>query len=273
VLLAFALAASALVAPSVRAESNDRLDLSLFLSRNVERFHSIGADTLGLSYGRSLSGGLDMDFRVLDLPAGRGAARPSLHVSGGVRTDQRILGPAIAGMDVAVYPVLDFGAGIALEVPADVLLKGNAGVGIRLGWDGGYLLTRTGGNNFLTRSKGRFDFVRTTGGLAGTSIGIGKGRDDTFGWDAASNRWDVKLSIQGRLVSAPHGAPPAKLALKPGAKPSPPVAVVDAGRMMWLFADIDIDTDGGPFADGLRARAGLALDLGGFFTGAFSPAP
>jgi hypothetical protein len=140
---------------------------------------------------------------------------------------------------------------------------------MRIGWEGDYLLTRSGGDNFLSRSKARLDFVRTSGGLQGSSVGVGMGRDDTFGWDASSGRWDVRMSIQARIVgtSSPAPAPP----LKPGAKPAPPAARIPGPRLLWLFADVDVDTDGGPFADGLRARAGLALDVAGFATAAFAP--
>ena len=46
---------------------------------------------------------------------------------------------------------------------------------VRLGWRGAYLLTRSGGQEFLTVSKLRVDFVRTSGALQGSSLGFGKG--------------------------------------------------------------------------------------------------
>jgi len=253
---------AALLAPRA-ARASDRLDLSAFVARGVQRLNSIGADTLGLSYHNSISGGVAMDFRVLDLPGGKGAAKPSLHVSGRVLTDELILGPATPGELVAVEPVLELSTGVGIELPLDMLVKGNGGVSMRIGWEGGDLLTRSNGNSFLTRSKARLDFVRTSGGLAGSLIGVGMGRDETFGWDAAANRWDVRASIQGRLVGL-RGTP------APGGRPGAAPVMTDGGRLLWVFVDVDVDTDGGPLADGLNARAGVSLDVSEFWTGVFA---
>ncbi len=269
---ALALLSLAALAPAcARAEAGDRFDVSVFGSQNLERLHSIEADTLGLSFHTSFSSGANVDFRVIDLPLGKGPRKPALHVTGGVCTDTRILGPAIAGQKTAVYPVIDFSSGVALELPLDALVTGNTGVGIRVGWEGGYMLTRTGGQNFLERSKLRFDFVRTTGGLAGSTLGFGKGRDEVFGYDASSKRWDVKLSLQGRLIGMSAPAPPVapRLAGKPAPAAAPAKGPTE--RLLWLFLDASLDTDGGPGADGLRARAGFGLDLNAFVTAAFTP--
>lgn len=266
--LAIALVALACAPPApARAQNADRLDVSAYYGGAIERFHSLGADSVGLSFGHSPVTGLDVDFRVVDLPFGKGPVKPSLHVLGGAGLSTRILGPAVPGMAVGQFKLLDFATGVALELPLDAFLKGNSGVGIRIGWDGGSMLTRTGPDNFLTRSRLRFDFVRTSGGLAGSSIGFGKGRDETFGTDSTgSGRWDVRMSIQGRLVAVPQAAPaPAK----PGTKPAP--AAAPAGRLVWAFADIDVDTDGKEHPDRLYARAGLAMDLSAFLALAFTP--
>jgi hypothetical protein len=270
-LTALVLAAAVLAAPApARAQAGDRLAISATWSANVQRLHSIGADTLGLSYHRAYSPGVRMDLRAIDLPMGKGA-KPALHLSASVSEDEQVLGPPVPGMDVAVFKTLDFGTGVALELPLDALVKGNPGVGLRLGWEGSYVLTRTGGQNFLERSKLRLDFLRTTGALQGSSIGAGMGRDETFGWDACSGRWDVRVALQARLFAAPM-ARPAAPAIAPGGKPAPPaVRAPNDTRLMWLFVDADVDTDGGPGADGLRGRAGIGVDLNAFTTALLTP--
>ncbi len=265
VLFSFAVA----FAPAcVHAQEADRLDVTAWGGWGIERFHSLGADTLGLSSSNSPDGGVALDFRVIDLPVGKTGPKPALHLSGALATSTRILGPAVEGMEVARFRVLDFSAGAALELPLDAFLKGNSGVGVRLGWEGGDLLTRTDDQGFLVHSKFRFDFVRTSGALAGSSIGFGKGRDDTFGYDANLSRWDAHVSLQGRLIGMTPPAPPAP-AGKPVARA--PAAPRPVQRVLWAYADVVVDTDGGPLADGLRARAGLGFDVNAFFTAAFTP--
>jgi hypothetical protein len=246
-------------ATCAHAQGADRLHISTTFSHNIQRLHSIAADTMGLSYDTSLSPSLNVDLRAIDLPVGKGV-KPALHLSGAVTADEMVLGPPAQGMTVGAFQVLDFSSGIALEAPLDAFLKGNVGVAMRLGWEGGYMMTRTSGQNFLERSQGRLDFIRTGGPLQGSSIGVGYGRDEIYGWDSASHRWDVKLALQGRLINAsPQPAAPAR----PGAKPGAPIA--NDARMLWAFADLDVSTDGGPGADGLRGRAGIGLDLNAFF--------
>lgn len=260
---------SVLAAPSpARAQAEDeRFELSVFFARGIERMHAIGADTLDLSYGTSWTGGLDVDFRVLDLPVGK-ARKPALRLSGGLATDERILGPALEGMLYGEYPMLEMTSGVALELPLEAVLKGNSGVSFRLGWRGAYLLTRTGGQEFLTVSKLRVDFVRTSGALQGSSLGFGKGRDETFGYDAPSGRWDVRMVLQGTLASVPGRAEAAApTPAKPGAKPAPKPVAAPKPRLMWAFLDVAADTDGSVGADGLRARLGLGLSLDGLTNG------
>lgn len=251
------------------AQTGDRFDISTYWSKNVQRLHAIGADTLGLSYGEAYGAGANVDFRVIDLPMGKGQ-KPALHLTGGVGTDQLVLGPAAEGMSCGEFPVIEFASGVALELPLEALVKGNAGVALRVGWDGSYMLTRTGGQSFLERSKLRVDFVRTTGALQGSTFGFGKGRDETFGYDASGGRWDVRLSVQGRVWGAPMAAAAPAAPAKPGAKPAARPVTMD-GRLLWLFADVLVDTDGGIGADGLRARAGVGLDLNAFVTAVFTP--
>ncbi len=262
------LVSSCLAPQDARAQAEDeRFELSVFFARGVERMHAIGADTLDLSYGTSWTGGLDVDFRVLDLPLGKGR-KPALRLAGGLATDERILGPPREGMLYAEYPVLEMTSGVALELPLEAVLKGNSGVAFRLGWRGAYLLTRSGGQEFLSVSKLRVDFVRTSGALQGSSLGFGKGRDETFGYDAPSGRWDVRMVLQGTLATVPTRVEPAPAApVKPGAKPVPKPAPAPKDRLLWAFLDVAVDTDGSVGADGLRAKLGLGLSLDGLTNG------
>lgn len=263
----FVLSLSPVLAPPARAQANDeRFELSVFFARGVERMHAIGADTLDLSYGTSYTGGLDVDFRVLDLPLGKGR-KPALRLSGGIATDERILGPAVEGMLYEEFPMLEMTSGVGLELPLEALMKSNTGVSFRIGWRGSYLLTRSGGQEFLTVSKLRVDFVRTSGALSGSSLGFGKGRDETFGYDAASGRWDVRMVLMGSLLRVPAPPAPPAPAAKPGAKPAPKPAVAERARLVWAFFDMNVDTDGSVGADGLRAKLGLGVSLDGLANG------
>jgi hypothetical protein len=250
------------------AQDPERFNLSSTCSYGIERFHSLGADTLGITSNTSPEGALLIDFRAIDLPMGKGS-RPALHLTGGITASRRILGPAMEGMEVGVFKVLELSGGVLLELPLEALIKGNSGVSLRIGWDGGYLLTRTSDAGFLQRSKLRIDCVRTGGPLAGSLIGFGKGVDQTFGWDAGSGRSDVHLSLQTRLVGTRPQAPPAP-PVKPGAKPAPARPAPPSQRLMWVFADVIADTDGGPLADGMRGRAGIGFDLSAFVTAVFA---
>lgn len=239
------------------AQVRDRLEIDAGWSRGIDRFHSIGADTLGIHYGRSFIPDFDVDFRVLDLPVGKVKPAPSLHFATRLWMDERTVGPALPGQLTGRYQMLGVGGSIYVDTPLD-LLKGNTGVAFRLGWEGAELMTRSGPNDFLSRSMLRFGFVRTTGGMQGSYVLLGKGRDETYGWDAASGRWDVRLSLQGRLAGSP-APPPA--AAKPGAKaPAAPKKPDD--RVMWAFLDMEMNTDGGVGPDGMSARAGVMLDVG-----------
>lgn len=201
---------------------------------------------------------------------GKTGPKPALHLTGGITTTARLLGPPLPGMEVGVFKVLDLSGGVVLDLPLEVLVKGNAGVALRVGWDGGYLLTRTSDTGFLVRSKLRVDCVRTAGPLAGSLIGYGKGVDQTFGWDAGSGRTDVHASLQGTIIGRAQPAPPPSPPAKRGAPPAPAKPAPSPTRMVWIFADVTVDTDGGPLADGMRGRAGVGFDVSAFATAAFA---
>jgi hypothetical protein len=260
--LVIGLGLAVLLSAPARADS-ERLRLTVDLARTATRFHSLEADTSGLSMITALSGGTGLDFRVFDAPMAKLSQPPALHVTAGIQSDERILGPYLAGQPLIREPILALRSGVHLLLPLEIAGP-NAGVAFRVGWQGAFVLGRTGGSEFLTVSKARFGFERTAGWLAGSVVDVGMGRDETFGRDAASKRWDVHVALQGRLIAAPSGA-----GTKAGRAPP---AAADARRsLLWAFADTDVDTDGGIGPDGLQARVGLGLDVAGLLPALFAP--
>jgi hypothetical protein len=250
-----------LLLPAAQARADtERIRLVLGFARSVSRFHSFEADSLGLSYGLTNSPEVGVDFRVLDLPMAK-APRPALHVTAGALTDELTLGPLLPGQPLIRRPVLVMRSGVHLVLPLE-LVRPNAGVAFRVGWSGGYVLGRTGGAEFITFTKARFGFERTTGWFEGSCVEVGMGRDETYGREFAGNRWDVHVALQGRLLPPPVGATPAKA----GKTVTPPD---ETRRMLWAFVDMDVDTDGGPGPDGLQLRFGLSTDVAGILQTAF----
>ena len=260
--LALALALPLLLPVAQARADTERLRLVLGFARSVSRFHSLEADTSGLSYGLTNSLELGIDFRVLDLPMPK-APRPALHVTVGALTDERTLGPFLPGQPLIREPVLVLRSGVHLLVPLE-LVRPNAGVGLRVGWSGGYVLGRTGGSDFITITKARFGFERTAGWFEGSCVEVGMGRDETYGREFAAKRWDVHVALQGRLLPRPVSAAPAKA----GKAVAPPD---ETRRMLWAFVDMDVDTDGSVGPDGLQLRFGLSTDVAGILQTAFGP--
>jgi hypothetical protein len=251
----------AFLLPVAQARADaERIRVVLGFARAVNRFHSNEADSAGLSYGLTTSPEMDVDFRVLDLPMPK-APRPALHVTAGALTDERTLGPFVPGQPLIRQPVLVLRSGVHMLVPLE-LLRPNSGVAFRVGWSGAYVLGRTGGADFLTITKARFGFERTAGWFEGSCVEVGTGRDETYGREFASNRWDVHVALQGRILPPPVRTVPAK-AGKPVAPPD------ETRRVVWAFADVDVDTDGGLGPDGLQLRFGLSTDLVGIVQNAF----
>ena len=254
--------ALALLLPAAQARADtERIRLILGFARSVSRFHSAEADSMGLAYGLSNSPEVGLDFRVLDLPMPK-APRPALHVTAGALTDERTLGPFLPGQPLIRQPVIVLQSGVHLLVPLE-LVRPNAGVALRIGWSGAYVLGRTGGADFITITKARFGFERTTGWFEGSCVEVGMGRDETFGREFAGKRWDAHVALQGRILPPPVHSAPAKTA-KNVAPPD------DPHRMLWAFVDMDIDTDGGPGPEGLRLRFGLSTDVAAILQTAFN---
>lgn len=242
-----------LLLPVAQARADtERIRLVVGFAREVNRFHSIEADSAGLSYGLTSSPEVDIDFRVLDVPMPK-TPRPTLHVTAGALTDARTLGPFLPGQPLAWQPILVLRSGVYLLVPLE-LVRPNAGVALRIGWNGAYVLGRTGGSEFLTITKARVGFERTTGWFEGSCVEVGMGRDETFGREFAATRWDVHVALQGRLLPPPAHSAPAKVG-KAVATPD------EMRRMLWAFVDVVVDTDGGAGPDGLQVRFGLSTDV------------
>ncbi len=258
--LALALTLTLLLPVAQARADTERIRLVLGFARSVSRFHSVEADSLGLSYGLTNSPEVGIDFRVLDLPMPK-APRPALHVTAGALTDERTLGPFQAGQPLIRQPVIVLRSGVHLLLPLE-LVRPNAGVAFRVGWSGAYVLGRTGGAEFITITKARFGFERTAGWFEGSCVEVGMGRDETFGREFAGKRWDVHVALQGRLLPPPVRFAPAKA----GKTVAPPD---ETRRMLWAFVDMDVDTDGGPGPDGLQLRFGLSTDVAGILQTAF----
>jgi hypothetical protein len=246
---------------AVARADTERLRLVLGFARSVSRFHSLEADSTGLSYGLTNSPELGVDFRVLDLPMPK-TPRPALHVTAGALTDERTLGPFLPGQPLTRQAVLVLRSGAHLLLPLE-LVRPNSGVAFRVGWSGAYVLGRTGGAEFLMISKARFGFERTAGWFEGSCVEVGMGRDETFGREFAAKRWDVHVALQGRLLPPPVFSAPAKA----GKTAAPD----EKRRMLWAFADLVVDTDGGVGPDGLQLRFGVATDVAGILQTAFGP--
>jgi hypothetical protein len=258
--LALAVALNLLLPAAAASADTERIRLVLGFARAVSRFHSFEADSMGLSYGLTNSPEVGVDFRVLDLPMAK-IPRPALHVTAGALTDARTLGPFLPGQPLIWQPVLMLRSGVHLLLPLE-LLRPNAGVAFRVGWSGAYVLGRTGGADFITISKARYGFERTAGWFEGSCVEVGMGRDETYGREFASRRWDVHIALQGRLLPPPIRSAPAKA----GKAVAPPD---ETRRMVWVFADVTVDTDGGPGPDGLQLRFGLSTDVAGILQTAF----
>jgi hypothetical protein len=258
--LAVAVALTLLLPVAQARADTERIRLMLGFARAVSRFHSVEADSIGLTYGLTNSPEADIDFRVLDLPMPK-TPRPALHVTAGALRDERILGPSLPGQPPIRKVVVVLRSGAYLLVPME-LVRPNAGVALRVGWSGAYVLERTGGAEFLTITKARFGFERTAGWFEGSCVEVGMGRDETFGREFALTRWDVHVALQGRLLPPPIRSAPAKA----GKAAAPPE---EARRMLWAFVDVVVDTDGGAGPDGLQLRFGLSTDVAGILQTAF----
>lgn len=255
-LAAAALAACAFAAAPARAAS-ERFHVDLEASKLFDRFQSHEADSLGLSVSSTSVLGARWAFRVLDVPAGKITPKPSLTLTGRLATMERTIGGQANGSTIGHAPVLEITSGVKLSLPLD-MLPGNGGVAFNLGYEGGYVMAREGGADFLTTSALAFGFERTAGAFEGSYLEIGQGRNETFGSDFASGRWRARVFLQSEL-----GLPRAE-----AAKPADPKAAAPASadeKRLRVFLQLDVDTDGKDGPDGIGFNVGLAMDAGTMF--------
>jgi hypothetical protein len=142
---------------------------------------------------------------------------------------------------------------VSLHLPLDVL-PGNGGVAFKLGYEGGYVMAREGGADFLTLSSLGFGFERTAGTFEGSSLEIATGRNETFGSEWASSRWRARVLLQSRIGT-----------FRPDAAKTDPKAAPEEDHRPRVFLQLDVDTDGKDGPDGIGFNVGLALDAGTMF--------
>lgn len=270
--LAFLLIAPALAACAAlpAAAEDERVTLDFRLSRQVERFQSREADSLGLSASMATTGSIVMDLRVLDLPM-KAPERPSLHVHGRATTTERVFVAAAGGIGsperTMESPLLEVCAGFGIVLPLS-LVDGLGGVDAAIRYEGGVVLAADTGENFMQRSMLSIGFERAGGVLDGSLIEARYGHDDLFGPTWAAGRWGARMLVLAAL--APVFAPPPAAAGGPGHVSAP---VRPRGAPVRGFVELELDTDGRPGADALAGRVGLALDLGGVLGGLFAREP
>ncbi|MFM7230877.1 MAG: hypothetical protein ACKO3S_02720, partial [bacterium] len=117
--VALSLAASAHAA-------TDPVQLRFGMGVQVDRLHSVPADSLGLSSTQGITTRMACDLRVLALPM-KGADRPELHVTGETNLAQRALpigefaGPGYTGPPVEEQRVIEVIAGVHLTLPMSMV--------------------------------------------------------------------------------------------------------------------------------------------------------
>jgi hypothetical protein len=252
------LTAIAATAPAFAAE--DRFTLDLRIARQIERFQSHEADSLGLSVQQCTVGMAAFDFRVLDLPMK--PHPPALHVSGRALTSERVFVSAPGGVGSPEVtdesPMLEVYGGVALAIPLGIVDK-TEGAEFHVGYEGGVVIARDTGENFLQVSTMVFGFQRTSGVFEGSVVDVTYGHDDLFGPTWAPKRWgaraDIECALIGGRTNVPAGATvTAAAAAPPGRAP------------LRAFLEIALETDGRPGPDSIGLRGGFALDPAGLLS-------
>jgi hypothetical protein len=241
-------AAAAPAAPAAAGmHAEERFQLDLGVSRRFDRFQSREADSLGLSVSSSNVYTLAFDFRVLDIPAG--TARPALLLSGRALTSERVFVPqyASAHHPVEESPMLETYGGARVRVPLG-LVDGTTGVAFSLGWEGGVVIARSTGENFIQSSMAALGFERTEGLLEGSRVEMVYGHDDLYGAAWAAKRWGARVRLQTALAE-----------MRP--MPGPDGQTIPPGRPLRAFLEMSVNTDGRPGPDALGLDLGATLDL------------
>jgi hypothetical protein len=256
--LALGATVALLALAAVAARADDRLTLDVRVGRQIERYQSREADSLGLSVTTCTVATLDCNFRVLDLPLQK-TMRPTLEVFGTTTTSQRVFVsgatmPGAIGRTIE-SPMLDLVGGLGLSLPLG-LVDGTHGANLRVRYEGGVVIASDSGENFLERSAVHADFERVGGVFDGTLLGVGYGHDDLYGAAWAAKRWSARMRVFAGIGRAPREAPRDPKA--------PPVA--EGRRPLRAFLDLSLDTDGRPGPDRVGLVGGLALDVGSLWT-------
>ncbi|MEQ1834491.1 MAG: hypothetical protein ABL977_15705 [Candidatus Eisenbacteria bacterium] len=246
-------------APARAADEPFRL--SARFGFQVDRLHSVVADSLGLSVTRSTVAAIDYDFRIFSVPMA-GSDKPAFHLVGDVMMGKRALplqdfaAPGFLGAPIQEVPVAEVLTGFLLRVPMTVVDPG-AGSALHLGYRGGLVLASGDAeqNDFPKVKQFMFGFERTRGFFAGSMVEMAYGTNESAGRAFGAHRWDAKVLVVGQ-IGASSGAAPAKAPV--GRAP----AARAEGSPLQLFIELNVDTDGSIGPDLFMARGGLAFDAG-----------
>ncbi len=247
---ALALCAACAWAPSTRADSRIQLDLGV--AQQIERFQSRASDSLGLTHSIGTVGLVAMDFTVLQMAVGPQPV--SLHTRFQASSNERVFvsapgGPGSPELTLRA-PQFELRGGVMLGIPMG-LVDGTRGARLDLGYEGGIVVTRDTGDNFLQISRFVVGFERVGGALDGSGLWVDLGHNDLYGPSHASGRWGVRTLIQSALFGAPPTTAPSA---KAGAPPPPSHAPVR------VFVLLSLETDGRDGPDSIGARAGILFD-------------
>lgn len=237
--------------------AEDPLQLRVATGVQMERLHSVAADSLGHSATQGIVTRMSCDFRVFDLPMGK-TDKPALHLLAESQWGRRTLpvgdfmGAGYTGEPVAETNVIEVSAGADLVIPM-TMLDAAAGSRLTLGYRGGLLLSNGGRNDFPHVKQFVFGFERTRGFFEHSSIGMAYGTNEAVGRTSGAKRWAAQLHLEGQIGRGLMG-PPRPVAAK-GAVP--PIT-----SPVHVFMDLMVDTDGSVGPDLLVARTGIVLDAG-----------
>ncbi|HUK65150.1 MAG TPA: hypothetical protein VLV15_17560 [Dongiaceae bacterium] len=256
------LVALALLAPrpvTAADAAPDRFRVDLSFGEHLERLQSHLADSLGLGVTRGLEAQVASDFEVLEFPM-KSALRPGLHVTNRVRVSDQVFAPqTVAGSAATIpavthAPTLEVTMGAGLGLPL-ALVDGDPGALMFVRYEGGVILSSDSGYGVLTESHVGLGFERRIGVFDGSLTEIQYGSNQRFGPAASSGRWNMRFRLMSRVSGLRAAAAPAT-----PAKGAPPV--VDTGRPLRIYLEMNVDTDGHDGPDLLSGTLGAAMDLG-----------
>ena len=248
--------ASLMVSMAQAHAAEDPFQLRVATGVQMERLHSVHADSMGLSATQSIVTHMSCDFRVFDLPFGK--ERPALHVLAETRLGRRaiplgeFMADTYAGAPVIETSVIEVMTGARLEVPMTMLDPG-AGSRLTIGYRGGLLLSNGGRNDFPHVKQFTLGFERTRGFFEHSGLEMAYGTDEAVGRRSGAHRWAAQVHLEGQIGRSLMTPARAMTGRDAPAAPTSPVR---------LFLDVQVDTDGSIGPDLLTARAGVMLDAG-----------